>query len=65
MAAVRYSVSISNRSLVDKFKSECKKRGRKQSWVIENAMRYYIDHPQASGAFGNGGDEHKKKVSPS
>ena len=67
MAAVRYSVSISNRSLVDKFKSECKKRGRKQSWVIENAMRYYIEHPQASGAFGNGngGDEHKKKMSQS
>ena len=54
MAAVRYSVSISNTSLVERFKRECKRRGRKQSWVIENAMRFYIEHPSASGAFGNG-----------
>ena len=49
MGAVRYSVSISNKSLVDRFKLECKKRGRKQSWVIENAMRYYNEHPGSGG----------------
>ena len=46
--AVKFTLSISSQSLVEDFKRECKRRGRKQSWVMENAMRYYIDHPQAS-----------------
>lgn len=59
--AVRYTVSVPNKSLIERFKSECKKRGRSQSWVIQNAMRFFIEHPQASGAFGNGGESEKKK----
>jgi len=47
--AVKFTLSISSQTLVDDFKRECKRRGRKQSWVIENAMRYYVDHPQAGG----------------
>jgi len=47
--AVKFTLSISSQTLVDDFKRECKRRGRKQSWVIENAMRYYVEHPQAGG----------------
>lgn len=54
MAFYRYSVSVSSKTLVQQFRQECKRRGRQQSWVIENAMRFFVDHPQASGAFGNG-----------
>jgi len=60
--AVTFTMSISNQTLVSDFKRECKKRGRKMSWVIENAMRYYIAHPQANG-WGNGGEVEKKKPS--
>ena len=47
--AVKFTLSISSQTLVGDFKRECKRRGRKQSWVIENAMRYYVEHPQAGG----------------
>jgi len=59
--AVKFTVSISNQTLVSDFKIQCKKRGRKMSWVIENAMRYYNEHPQANG-WGNGGETEKKKI---
>jgi len=59
--AVQFTVTISNRVLITEFKRQCKLRGRKQSWVIENAMRYYIEHPQANG-WGNGVDVEKKKT---
>lgn len=57
--AVNFTFSASSQTLVDDFKAACRKRGRKYSYVLSGAMRYYVAHPQASG-WGNGESEVQK-----
>ena len=58
--AVRYTVSIESRRLLDAFRRECRRRGRSQAFVVSGAMRYFVEHPHANG-WGGGGEEEKKK----
>lgn len=65
MAVYRYTVSIPSRSFAEDFKRECKRRGHSQSYVITQAMRYFISHPYAKGWGENGeskGGEGPKRV---
>lgn len=57
--AVNLTFSVPSQTLVDDFKAACRKRGRKYSYVLAGAMRYYVAHPQASG-WGNGESEVSK-----
>lgn len=47
--AVKFTFSAASQRLVDDFKAACRARGRKYSWVLSGAMRYYVAHPQANG----------------
>jgi hypothetical protein len=41
----RYTVSLSSKALVDDFRRMCKRKGRTQSYVIEQAMRSFVAFP--------------------
>ncbi len=43
----RYSCSIPDAKLVERFKNACAVRGRSQSWVVSKLMRYYVAHRHA------------------
>lgn len=45
-AALNVSVDY---PLLKAFRKACQERGHTLTWVIENAMRYYVEHPQANG----------------
>lgn len=54
-------------SVLKAFRRACRERGHTATWVIENAMRYYIDHPRANGwsDYEREGGEKSKSVSES
>jgi hypothetical protein len=53
---VQFTVTVSSQSLLDDFKSACRKRQMKYSVVVSSAMRYFVQHPHSSG-WGNGNGE--------
>ena len=42
------NVSV-DKKVLRAFRKACKARGHTLTWVIENAMRYYVEHPQSNG----------------
>ncbi len=58
--AIRLTFSVSSKRLADDFKRECERRGHSQSYIIESAMRYFVEHPHSHG-FSNGGEEAQAK----
>ena len=63
--SVRYTVSVTSRTLLEEFRRECERRGHTQAYVIGSAMRYFVDHPYSRGWGSKGGEtakEQKRRV---